>query len=190
VYQILKVHDEWNILKCTLDWRRIQNISITLAFLWNFWWFQFFTKLKFQQQIWRSRCPPILAKKFGKKWNLQGPWAMEDWTLPCVGASFKKWGCYTLIFPKYQAHFQTSPKKVKIYKKIAKKGAAHNLSNYGRCRRATSSCLPSPGPLFCTTATFFSNSSPSFWAHVVNSFSLAQAHARPTQTPPKIFKHP
>jgi hypothetical protein len=29
-----------------------------------------------------------------------------------------------------------------------------------------------------------------FFAHVVNSYSLALAHARPTQTFPKNFKHP
>jgi hypothetical protein len=28
---------------------------------------------------------------------------MEDVTLPNVGASFEKWGCYIPIFPKCQA---------------------------------------------------------------------------------------
>jgi hypothetical protein len=36
VCQILEVDDEWNILKCTLHWRRVQNISITLAKLVEF----------------------------------------------------------------------------------------------------------------------------------------------------------
>jgi hypothetical protein len=36
VYQILKVGDEWNILKCTLYWRKVQKISITLAILVEF----------------------------------------------------------------------------------------------------------------------------------------------------------
>jgi hypothetical protein len=31
--QIVEVDDEWNILKCTLHWRRVQKISITLAIL-------------------------------------------------------------------------------------------------------------------------------------------------------------
>jgi hypothetical protein len=32
----------------------------------------------------------ILAKKEGKKWNLQAPWGMEDFTFPSVEARFKK----------------------------------------------------------------------------------------------------
>jgi hypothetical protein len=34
--QILEVDDEWNILKYTMHWRRVQNISITLANLMEF----------------------------------------------------------------------------------------------------------------------------------------------------------
>jgi hypothetical protein len=36
VGQILEVDDEWNILKCTLHWRGVQKISITLAKLVEF----------------------------------------------------------------------------------------------------------------------------------------------------------
>jgi hypothetical protein len=36
VCQILEVDDEWNILKCTLHSRTVQNISITLANLKEF----------------------------------------------------------------------------------------------------------------------------------------------------------
>jgi hypothetical protein len=32
----LEVGDEWNILKCTLHWRRVQKISITQAILEEF----------------------------------------------------------------------------------------------------------------------------------------------------------
>jgi hypothetical protein len=39
-----------------------------------------------------------------KKRNLQAPWGMEDLTLPSIGASFKKWECYTFILPKGLAH--------------------------------------------------------------------------------------
>jgi hypothetical protein len=36
-------------------------------------------------------CILNLAKiKFGKKWNLQAPWGMEDFTLPSVRARFKR----------------------------------------------------------------------------------------------------
>jgi hypothetical protein len=46
---------------------------------------------------------------------------MEDLTLPSVGASFKKWGCCTPIFPKALAHFLNFPKKhLKEYKKFKK----------------------------------------------------------------------
>ena len=38
-------------------------------------------------------------------------------------------------------------------------------------------------PLFLQVPLLFSNSSPPIWAHVVNSFPLAPAHARPAITP-------
>jgi hypothetical protein len=41
--------------------------------------------------LWRSRLTLNLAKiKFGKKWNLQVLWGMENFTLPSVGARFKR----------------------------------------------------------------------------------------------------
>jgi hypothetical protein len=33
---------------------------------------------------------------------------MEDFTLPNIGASFKKWECCTPILPKFQVHLQSS----------------------------------------------------------------------------------
>jgi hypothetical protein len=47
-------------------------------------------------------------QKIDKKWNFQVSWGMEDFTLPVVGARFKKWECHTTILPKCQAHLQTS----------------------------------------------------------------------------------
>jgi hypothetical protein len=44
---------------------------------------------------------------------------MEDFTLPSVGASFKKWGCCTPILLRCQAHLHNTKKKGK--KKNAKK---------------------------------------------------------------------
>jgi hypothetical protein len=61
--------------------------------------------------------------KIWKKLHLQVPWGMEDFTLPSVGASFKKWGCYAPILPKCQAHLQTTPKKTLKKPKKGKKGA-------------------------------------------------------------------
>jgi hypothetical protein len=46
VCQILKVDDEWNILKSTLHWRRVQKISITLAILVDFFAISFFHETK------------------------------------------------------------------------------------------------------------------------------------------------
>jgi hypothetical protein len=37
---------------------------------------------------------------------------MEDLTLPSVGASFKKWGCYKLILSKALAHSLNFQKKL------------------------------------------------------------------------------
>jgi hypothetical protein len=70
--------------------------------------------------------------------------------------------------------------------------AAHSLSDYGP-RLMGDQRLPTSrneGPFFAQLPLLFSNSSPPFWANVVNSFSLASAHARPAQSSPKIFKHP
>jgi hypothetical protein len=47
---------------------------------------------------------------------------MEDFTLPSVGARFKKWECCTPILPKCQAHPQTSLEYFKKFKKIQKIG--------------------------------------------------------------------
>jgi hypothetical protein len=46
VCQILEVDDKWNILKSTLRWRRVQNISITLAILVEFFVISFFHETK------------------------------------------------------------------------------------------------------------------------------------------------
>jgi hypothetical protein len=58
---------------------------------------------------------------------------MEDVTLPSVGASFKKWECYTPILSKCHTHLHNTKKKVKKNPKIAKKGKrqgkACSLSN-------------------------------------------------------------
>jgi hypothetical protein len=60
---------------------------------------------------------------------------MEDFTLPNVGARFKKWECCTSILPKYQAHPQTSSQYQNKFKKKKKKEGhsliAHSLSNCG-----------------------------------------------------------
>jgi hypothetical protein len=46
VCQILEVDDKWNILKSTLHSRRVQNISITLAILVEFFVISFFHETK------------------------------------------------------------------------------------------------------------------------------------------------
>jgi hypothetical protein len=47
---------------------------------------------------------------------------MEEFTLPSVGASFKKWECCTPILPECQAHFHNTKKKSEKNSKIVKKG--------------------------------------------------------------------
>jgi hypothetical protein len=63
------------------------------------------------------------CSNFGKKWNLQAPWGMDDFTLPSVGASFKKWKFCTPILPKGMAQSSNfSKKKFKKIQNIQKKG--------------------------------------------------------------------
>jgi hypothetical protein len=85
VFQILEVDDEWNILKSTLHWRRVQKISIILTNL-----EEYFVISNFYE----TKIPGIFENlekiKFEKKWNLQSPWGLEHLILPNVGASFKK----------------------------------------------------------------------------------------------------
>jgi hypothetical protein len=104
VYQILEVGDEWNIFKCTLHWRRVQNISIALAILEEFLVNSIFHETKIPTMDMKVQVFfKFSRKKFGKKWNLQVPWGTKDWTLPSIGASFKKWGCCTYPFQEAQA---------------------------------------------------------------------------------------
>jgi hypothetical protein len=46
---------------------------------------------------------------------------MEHLTLSSVGASFKKWRCYTCILPKALAHSPNFQRKILKYLKIFKK---------------------------------------------------------------------
>jgi hypothetical protein len=70
-----------------------------------------FGEFTFSQEFQWSKCTLILANFFGKQWNLQAPWGMEDFTLPSVGESFKKWECCTPILPKCQGHLHNTKKK-------------------------------------------------------------------------------
>jgi hypothetical protein len=56
---------------------------------------------------------------------------MEDLTLPSVGASFKKWGCCTLILPKALAHFPNFQNSKFKIQKIQKNGV-NQTSTHGR----------------------------------------------------------
>jgi hypothetical protein len=50
----------------------------------------------------------ILAKNVFKNEISKLYGGMEDFTLPSVGAKFKKWKCCTPILPKCQSYLQTS----------------------------------------------------------------------------------
>jgi hypothetical protein len=155
MYQILEVDEEWNILKCTLYWRRVQKISITLAILVEFFVISLFHETKI---LWRSSCTLILAKIW-KKMEFQAPWQMEDFIFPSVGY-------YTSILPKCQAHLQTS--SYRNSKKNLKK-----FKGYETVRLTG----PRPGALNSPFGKKNSSSYPQFLAHVVNSCWLAPAHA-------------
>jgi hypothetical protein len=107
------------------------------------------------------------------------------------------------------------PKSIKTYKWVGQGGAVcldKQTLPYGRpmtasCRWLDDQWLPTrkPGPISRRPVVaqahaqilFFPrlpppspSSCPHFWAHVVNSSSMALAHAHPARTSPKIFKHP
>jgi hypothetical protein len=131
----------------------------------EFWWFHFFMKLKSQLWIWRSRCPLILANFFGKKWNCQALWGMEDWTLLSIVASFKKCRCWTPILPKCQDHLQASKKKVtKKEENCRIKWVARSSQTAGRGWWMTSGRLPATAhaPLFYNCHLFFQTPAPLF----------------------------
>jgi hypothetical protein len=87
----------------------------------------------------------------------------------------------------------TKNKKIqKVGKKGGDKGQIHSLSDCGLWL-AIGGLVGGRLPALCgcpTPQNFPSLSYPPFFAHVVNSCSLAPAHACPIQTSPKIFKHP
>jgi hypothetical protein len=177
-----------------LYWRRVQKISIILANLEEFLVIPILHETNIPMvYIWRSRCTLNFKKiKFEKKWNLQSPWGMEDWTL----LSFKNWGCCTHTPPRSPGpcYMQGPKKKLKkkkdkfyFFKWAGRKLLGARRAAGGRPLVAGRSVGPlnyqaTPPPFFCFVAPFFSN--------VVNSSSLAPAHARPTQTSTQNFKHP
>jgi hypothetical protein len=65
---------------------------------------------------------------------------MEDFTLPSVGARFKKWECCTPILPKCQAHPQL-PQKTKKIQKNSKKGGQPTICGTAGSRLVTSNRL-------------------------------------------------
>jgi hypothetical protein len=141
-------------------------------------------------------------------------------TSKCRGKLQKMWVLYTPPPPKKPRpllHARASKKiikkkrTIKYFKKLAGRdlssrcrpaldhwlqaGGQPKVSNQqlvGLDRPATSSCsLATTWALFFVKLpTPFLFSCPHFFPHVVNSCSLAPAHARPAQTSPKIFKHP
>jgi hypothetical protein len=62
VYKILEVGDEWNILKCTLHWRRVQNISITLVILVEFFVIFLFHETKIPTVDMKVQVPSNFSK--------------------------------------------------------------------------------------------------------------------------------
>jgi hypothetical protein len=81
MYQILEKNDEWNILRCTVHWRRVQKISITLAILVELFVIAFFHETKISMVDMKVQVYPNFSQKISKKWNLQAPWGMEVFSL-------------------------------------------------------------------------------------------------------------
>jgi hypothetical protein len=178
VCQILEVDDEWNILKYTLHWRRVQKISIILAILEEFLVISIFHRTKIPTVDMKVQLYSKFGKnKIWKKWNLQIPWGMEDLTLLSVGASFKKWVCCTSILPKALAHFLN-------FQKIKKSKICNSLHRF-RCQPA--STVGCPNLSLCNFLKI--NSWPPFFLHEVSSSWLAPTHAHPAQSLPNTFKH-
>ena len=111
---------------------------------------------------------------------------MEDFILSSVGARFKKRGVVHPFsqnakpIPKLPHNTQKKMKKNKI-KKYKKRGTTCSLSSCGLRPIGDSWLLGScgMGPFFLYTPSSFSFFLPSYFPHVVNSFSLATIHARP-----------
>jgi hypothetical protein len=66
VYQILEVGDEWNILKYTLHWRRVQKFSIILAILEEFFVIALFYETKIPIVDMKVQVYSNFRKKFQK----------------------------------------------------------------------------------------------------------------------------
>jgi hypothetical protein len=118
---------------------------------------------------------------------------MEDWTLPSIGASFKKWRCCTHNPPRSPGPcYMQGPQKERRTNFFIKNGlaaschgcavqAAGDQRSRRRPRQGPLELSGSP-PFFCFVAPFFS--------HVINSSSLARAHACLAQTSThEIYAH-
>jgi hypothetical protein len=78
-----------------MHWRRVQKNSIKLAIFVGFLVILLFHETKIPTVDMKVRVSSNFSQIFWKKMKSIAPWGMEDLTLPSVGASFKKWGCYT-----------------------------------------------------------------------------------------------
>jgi hypothetical protein len=167
VYQILEVDDEWNILKCTLHWTRIQEISITLATLKEFLVISTFHETRISTMDMKVQVYSKFSKKLGNKWNLQAPWRMEDFTLPSIGASFIKWSDVHPFSqnPWPMPHNTRKKIKIKMSKNWKRGPQPADYQTMGR------GCPPGPHgcPKLLPFNIFILPSCPHIFAHVVNS---------------------
>jgi hypothetical protein len=67
MYEILEVGDEWNILKCTLHYRKVQRFPITLAILEEFLVNLIFYEIKIPRMDMKVLVYSIFRKKKFKK---------------------------------------------------------------------------------------------------------------------------
>jgi hypothetical protein len=176
VYQILEVNDEWNILKCTVHSRRVQTIFIILAILEEFWVILVFHETKI----------PMVDIKVQVyfKFNKNKIWKKMKFPSSMRNGRFhphKYRGKITPIFwngsdlhpfsQNAKPILITQKKGEKNAKTTKKGGPAYSLLDFG----------PQPAGECWSLAGRVQKNSPSscphFFAHVVNSYWLAPAHA-------------
>jgi hypothetical protein len=104
---------------------------------------------------------------------------MEDFTLPSVGGSFKKWVHSAPILPKPPGPFPKLPKNKILQKKIQKIKTDCIESGIARQPRTGAQAF-SLCNLFLIPPTLL----------FLRMWSTLSAHARPAYSSPKNFKHP
>jgi hypothetical protein len=138
VCQILEVDDEWNILKCTLHWRGVQNISITLAKLVEFLVISIFHETKIRKVDMKAHVySKFRENKISKK--VKSPNSMRNGRFDTSKwrGKLEKMGVLCIHSPKSLGPFSKTPiknwpkcRRKHQKKKIQKKWTRPTLSRF------------------------------------------------------------